>query len=701
MLIGIDTGGTFTDLILFSDAEDKPCIFTHKVPSTPPDFSVGVLRGLRELLAMAADARRNTQDARRISLVHGSTVATNALLERKGANTALVTTKGFRDVLEIGRQTRAEIYNLNVERPAPLVPRNLRLEVTERVDAQGNVLTPLNEADVERVLDRLQRRGVESVAVCLLFSFLRPQHEQRIAELARKRGFFVSASCEVLPEFREYERTSTTVVNAYVSPVMSRYLSQLETEAKKLGAAHVRIMQSNGGSISAQAAGERAVHTLLSGPAAGVLGALHVTRQALTARSRSRLGISTSYPSRERERAVNIITFDMGGTSTDVSLCVGDVRATTEANIGGLPVRVPMMDIHTVGAGGGSIAYVDAGGALRVGPQSAGADPGPVCYGKGEQVTVTDANLILGRIAPKRFLGGRMKLDEGRAREEMKKFARKLGNWEIGKLDGAARAIVRVVNSNMERAIRVISVERGYDPRDFTLLSFGGAGGLHACALAESLRIPRVLIPVYPGLLSAWGCVASDVVKDFARTVMFSVRDKGQGTRGKGQGLFMRLEREAVRTLRREGFASDDIVLMRSLDLRYVGQSYEITTPFAGNVAETLQTFHRLHEQRYGHSSPDEPVEIVTARVRAVGRVSKPTLQPIVRGKADARAAMIARRRIGVTTEVVTTYDREKLKAGNEIIGPALVVEPYATTLVLSNWRGKVDRWGNILMVNG
>jgi N-methylhydantoinase A len=686
MLIGIDTGGTFTDLILCIAAGDKPRIFTHKVPSTPPDFSAGVLRGLRELLAMSAHATGNTRvseaTATRFSLVHGSTVATNALLERKGAKTALITTRGFRDVLEIGRQTRGEIYNLNVERPAPLAPRELRLEVTERVDAQGNVLTPLNEAEVERVLDRLQRRGVESVAVCLLFSFLHPPHEQRIAELARKRGFFVSASCEVLPEFREYERTSTTVVNAYVSPVMSRYLTRLESEAQKLGAAHVRIMQSNGGSISAPAAGERAVHTLLSGPAAGVLGALQVARQALSAPTR---GAATSGP--------NIITFDMGGTSTDVSLCVGDVRVTTEANIGGLPVRVPMMDIHTVGAGGGSIAYMDAGGALRVGPQSAGADPGPVCYGKGEQVTVTDANLVLGRIDPDRFLSGRMRLNVERTREFM-------GSWVHGFMKGmdvseAARAIVRVVNSNMERAIRVISVERGYDPHDFTLLSFGGAGGLHACALAESLRIPRVLIPVHPGLLSAWGCVASDVVKDFTRTVMLSVRDKGQG-------LFMRLEREAVRALRREGFALDDIVLMRSLDLRYVGQSYEITTPFAGNLAETLQTFHRLHEQRYGHSSPDEPVEIVTARVRAIGQVSKPTLQAIERGKADARAALITRRTMQFERPMkVAVYDREQLKAGNEIFGPALVVEPYATTLVLPSWRGKVDRWGNILMVNG
>ncbi len=692
MIIGIDTGGTFTDLILFAESSDgKSCLLTHKVPSTPPDFSVGVLGGLRELLTVAQSVRL------RYDLVHGSTVATNALLERRGANTALITTKGFRDVLEIGRQTRAEIYNLNVERPTPLVPRNWRLEVTERVDARGNVLTPLNETEVERALDKLQQRGVESVAVCLLFSFLHPQHEQRIAEAARKRGFFVSASCEILPEFREYERTSTTVVNAYISPVMSRYLTQLETEAKKLGAAHVRIMQSNGGSISAQAAGERAVHTLLSGPAAGVLGALHVARQALTARSRSRLRYDIL--SREHERAVNIITFDMGGTTTDVSLCVGDVRVTTEGSVGGLPVRVPMMDIHTVGAGGGSIAYLDAGGALRVGPQSAGADPGPVCYGKGEQVTVTDANLILGRIDPERFLGGRMKLDEGRAREAMKKFARQLGNWAIGKLEDAARAIVRVVNSNMERAIRVISVERGYDPRDFTLMSFGGAGGLHACALAESLRIPRVLIPIHPGLLSAWGCVASDVVKDFARTVMLSVRDKGQGTRDKGQDLFMSLEREAVRTMRREGFATDDIVLMRSLDVRYVGQSYEITTPFAGNLAETLQTFHRLHEQHYGHSAPDEPTEIVTARVRAVGRVSKPTLQAIVRGTADARAALITQRMMQFERPMkVAVYDRERLKAGNEIPGPALVVEPYATTLVLSNWRGKVDKWGNILL---
>jgi len=389
----------------------------------------------------------------------------------------------------------------------------------------------------------------------------------------------------------------------------------------------------------------------------------------------------------------------MGGTSTDVSLCAGDVRITTEGSVGGLPVRVPMMDIHTVGAGGGSMASLDAGGALRVGPQSAGADPGPVCYGKGEQVTVTDANLVLGRIDPERFLGGRMRLDVERAEAALEKFARTMtgqGSGFSGHGVEAARAIVRVVNSNMERAIRVISVERGYDPRDFTLVSFGGAGGLHACALAESLRIPRVLIPVHPGLLSAWGCVASDVVKDFARTVMCAVERRAYGVVRK---VFAALEREGVRALQREGFAPEDIVLMRSLDLRYVGQSYEITTPFAGNLAETLPTFHRLHEQHYGHSSPEEPIEIVTARVRAVGQVSQPRLQPIARGVADARAALITRHTMQLERPMkVAVYDREHLKAGNAIPGPALVVEPYATTLLLPNWRGKVDRWGNILL---
>ncbi|HEY7296037.1 MAG TPA: hydantoinase/oxoprolinase family protein, partial [Dehalococcoidia bacterium] len=478
-VLGVDVGGTFTDFYLWHKGELR----VFKRPSTPDDPARAVLAGLDEADLVSAE------------LVHGSTVATNALLERRGARTALVTTAGFRDAIVIGRQARAQMYALEPTRPEPLVPAERRFEAAERVAADGSVLLPLTESEAERVADEVAHSGAESVAICLLFSFLHPDHELRLAEALRRRGLLVSASVEVLPEYREYERMSTTAVNAYLAPVVSRYLARLQRDLAGRGVSQLRVMQSDGGSLAGEMAGRLAVRTVLSGPAGGVAGAFAAGQTA---------------------GAGHLITFDMGGTSTDVALCPGHILYRTDLSIDGLAVRTPSVDVHTVGAGGGSIARLDAGGALRVGPESAGADPGPACYGRGDQPTVTDAQLVLGRLRPDRFLDGRMRLEPEAARRALAALDGRRGRM----IEAIAADIVRVANANMERAIRVISVERGYDPRDFALLAFGGAGPLHACDLAEALRIPRVIVPPHPGVLSAFGMVVADVTRDYVSAVL-------------------------------------------------------------------------------------------------------------------------------------------------------------------------------------
>ena len=491
LVIGVDTGGTFTDFIALAP---NGKVYTHKRLSTPKDPGQAVLEGLDELLSQLEQAGQLGQPAseatpaslekdRELRLVHGSTVATNAVLERKGARTALLVTSGFRDLLLIGRQHRKELYELMPEAPTPLIPRDLTFEVHERVGPSGDVVIPLAEDSVREVLPALSHMGVQSVAVVFLHSYAEPDHERRVAELLREHGFFVSASHEILPEHREYERASTTALNAYVSPIMQRYLGRLSLAAEEKGFGNLRVMQSSGGVTDASSAGRLGVHTILSGPAGGVVGAFKAAVAA---------GID------------HIVTFDMGGTSTDVSLVPGAPSVTTESQIQGYPVPRPVLDIHTVGAGGGSIARVDAGGAMRVGPESAGADPGPACYGRGGQdVTVTDANVLLDRLPLDSFLGGKMRLDLDAARQAGRRLADALG----ATVEDAAYSVLQVVASNMERAIKVISVERGYDPRDFCLVSFSGAGSLHACELARNLSIPKVLVPPFPGVLSprwAW-----------------------------------------------------------------------------------------------------------------------------------------------------------------------------------------------------
>jgi N-methylhydantoinase A len=660
MRIGIDIGGTFTDFVVFDESSGN--WHTFKLLSTPADPATAVLDGLARL---AADTRP--------AVVHGSTVATNALLERKGARTALITTCGFRDILTIGRQVRTDIYDLFADRPPPLVPPDRCLEVTERVDHHGQVLVALQVEEIPALIETLRAQGIESVAVSLLFSFLHPEHEARLAADLRGAGFLVSASSEILPEFREYERASTVVVNAYVAPVMDRYLGRLE---ENLSASDFRIMQSNGGSIRTSEARRQAVRSILSGPAGGVVGALHIARAA---------GF--------RE----VITFDMGGTSTDVSLSRGEVQVTTEAEIGGLPIRIPVVNIHTVGSGGGSIAYLDAGGALRVGPESAGADPGPVAYGRGgRQPTVTDANLTLGRLAPDYFLGGQMPLDVQAAASALANLAQE-ANLEpppgLSPAQAAALGVIQVVNAHMERALRVISVERGYDPGDFTLVSFGGAGGLHACDLARGLGMRRVVIPRGASTLSAFGMLAADVIKDYVLTVMLPGETPYQELERRLAPLAARGRREVTG----EGIPPERISLHAELDMRYVGQSYELTLPLAPNF---VADFHAAHKRVYGHSQPGAPIEVVNVRLRAVGAVPPPPLSRAISSSSAPTEALAAWRPVVLDGGLATVpfYLGERLTAGNRISGPAVIAQPDTTILLFGRDRAWVDEYSNIVV---
>jgi len=633
MRIGIDAGGTFTDFIV---CHDSGAIETFKLRSNPRSPASVILRGL----AQAAGSRR-------AEVIHGSTVATNALLERKGVRTALVTTAGFEDVIHIGRQNRAELYNLRPKARVPIIPRTMCFGLSERTYFDGVIGEPPRSQEIARLKARLRRAGVESIAICFLHAYRNPKNEKQVAEALEDFGY-VCSSHEVCPEFREYERSSTTLINAYVGPLMDRYLGELERGRWR----SISIMQSNGGFMSTKEARQHAIRTVLSGPAGGVIGALETARLA---------GFS------------RILGFDMGGTSTDVSLSDGQARETMEASIDGFPVRVPMLDIHTVGAGGGSIARVDEGGLLRVGPESAGADPGPACYGVGVHPTVTDAHVTLGRIAADQLIGGEMHLHVERAFAAVDSIARQLGIGGVA----AARGILRVANANMERAIRVVSVERGHDPRDFALVAFGGCGGLHACEIAAELGIRTVLVPEHAGALSALGMLVADRVRDYAAGVLNCSNIERE---------FARLESVARKQLRGSQLA-------RSADIRYSGQSYELTVPW--NVRDPGTPFHREHQRVYGYANPDHAVEIVTIRVRARVAVKKPKL---VARRPSARAVkQPAVRRIysaGAWRET-PVYARSSLPAA-ELHGPALVVDYGSTTLIPPGWTLSRDKLGNL-----
>jgi N-methylhydantoinase A len=642
MRIAIDTGGTFTDCVYLENGR----LEILKVRSTPGDPATAVLAAVEQI---ARGTRAETR--------HGTTVGTNAVLERTGARVAFVTTAGFEDMLAIGRQARARLYDLFFKKDEPLAPAGMRFGVEERTASDGSILQPVCAAQLDDLREAIRSAAPESIAVSLLFGFANPASEQAVAAALSGIGVPLSLSHEILPEFREYERASTVAINAYLAPKMQTYLTRLDA-GLAARESQLDVMQSSGGIVPATLAAREPVRTILSGPAGGVVGALTVARRA---------GFT------------NILTFDMGGTSTDVAFVDGQggLKTTTEFEIAGMPVAVPMLDIHTVGAGGGSLASFDAGGALRVGPESAGADPGPVCYGIGRRPTVTDANLLLGRLDADHFLGGRMQLDEARTLEYLERARGALRETHI-----FADGIVRLAEAHMTQALRKISVEQGRDPRECVLVSFGGAGPLHACALAKALEIQRVLVPQFPGALSAYGILVSDAVRDYARTVMLKPDDPA-------------LE-EHFRAI--EHGNSDAV---RTADVRYVGQGYELNVPWSPDFAAH---FHALHAERYGYSDARRPMEIVNVRVRIVSATKELALQPVEVREGDGAQAVLKEKRVYCEGEregewrTGKLYDRALLRAGDCFAGPAVIAEYSATTFLPPGARACVDQWLNLVI---
>ena len=671
--VGVDVGGTFTDVVVAGGSG----LTMLKVPSTPDAPDRGVLDGLD-----AATERADFAPADATFFGHGTTVATNALLEREWAATALVTTEGFRDAVEIGRQTRPDLYDLRAEKPDPIVDRDRRFEVPERLDRRGEVVEPFDEDAARAVARTVADADVESVAVAFLFAFENDANERRMREVLREEGVDaeISLSSDVLPEIREYERSLATSINAALKPVMNRYLGRLETGVADAGVpTGVKVMQSNGGMASATATRERPVNTLLSGPAAGVRGAAHVAGES---------GVD------------DVLTMDMGGTSCDVSLVQdGDPVVTTEGQVGDYPVTVPMVDVHTIGAGGGSIAWVDEGESLRVGPRSAGADPGPICYGRGgTEPTVTDAHLLLGRIDPAAFFEG--SADEATVRAAVReRVADPLGL----SVEAAAQGIVDVANANMERALRVVSVERGHDPRDFSLVAYGGAGPLHAAELAAELDVPRVVVPRSAGVLSALGLLISDAAYEEG---VSAVRPWAEVDPADLTERFETMEVEGRERLASEGYGPDRRRFERAVDLRYHGQSFDlrVSMPEGRLDAESLRAaadrFHERHERRYGHASPNEPVELVTVRLRARGVVDPPTLSVAEGTGTDAEATPRTTRpaTFGGETGETPVYDRETLEPGAEFDGPAVVESVESTAVVPPGADAHVDDSGNVVI---
>ncbi|WP_176086039.1 hydantoinase/oxoprolinase family protein [Martelella sp. HB161492] len=676
--IGVDSGGTFTDVCLFND--ESGAIEIWKVSSTPDDpsraIAQGVVEGLEKVGANAADLT---------FLGHGTTVATNALIELRGVKTGLVVSDGFRDLLEIGRQKRPNLYDMFAEKPEQLVTRDLRCEVPERLKADGSVAVPLDEEALREAFRTLATQDVKALAICFLYGFLNTKHEERALAIAAEElpDVFVSASHAVAPEFREYERLSTTVVNAYLGPVMQRYIRRLKDRLGEIGLQVApQLTQSNGGVIGFDQASNLPVRTVLSGPSTGVVGAQAIGRMA---------GFD------------NIITFDVGGTSSDVALLQnGLCHLTGEADVHGYPIKAPMLDIHTVGAGGGSIAHVDTGGLLKVGPRSAGAHPGPVCYGLGsEEPTVTDANIVLQTLNPVEILGGRMKVRRDLALAAIQKLADRL-NVDVME---TAQGIIAVVTANMAKAIRVISVQRGHDPRDYALMAFGGAGPLHAARLARELDMSTVIVPLTPGTLCALGLLLTDLRSDFALSRLMELSDAARSALEDG---FAALAEQAGVWFDAEKIADDRRVVTRTVDMRYAGQNYELSVtvpagPVTGETFAALEKgFEAAHRQRFGFIAEGEPIQIVTLRVEAAGIVDKAEFQKQDDAGPDASTAKIGEREVYMSEAggfvICPVYERSLMKAGNVIAGPAIVEQMDTTTVLLPGMTGKVDPYLNLIL---
>ncbi len=687
--VTVDTGGTFSDFVYLNEETREVSI--SKVPSTPDDPSRAILQGVEMLLAkgVAPDDIG--------FFCHGTTVGTNALLEGKGVKTGLLVTQGFRGIYPVGEQARpygAAIFDVMYDKPALLVPQSLTGEVKERVDHRGQVLRALDETALRETLRALAAHDIESIAVCLLFSFLHPQHEERVREIAREElpGCSISLSCEIVPLIREYHRLSTTVINAYLQPILARYIDRLDRRlsAAGIGTRQKYIMQSNGGMATFAAAARTAVTTVLSGPAGGVTAGAYACRM-------------TGFQ--------NIITFDMGGTSCDVALIRdGEPFIASRGKIEGRDLALPMMDINTVSAGGGTIARVDRFGALQVGPQSAGAKPGPACYGRGGELpTITDCNLVMGHLSEDNFLGGQMRLDLGRARAAVKtKVADPLGIDAVA----AAEGIVRVIEVKMEEAIKAISTMRGHDLRDFMLLAFGGAGPVHAGRIARDLGMAGLIVPLYPGVYSAIGLIMSDVKHDYVQSKMQPMSELSGDAVNR---MFERLEARAAADLRSDGFTPEHIKIQRALDMRYAGQGYEITLPCdalslassasggakgGGDLGELRRQFDQQHRSMFGHMAPEQAVEVVSYRVRGLGLVPpvelprfKPTGATLADAQRDTRRARFDGRDVECPV-----YQRERLDVGLTLRGPAILDQFDCTTVIYGGQVARVDEWKNLIV---
>jgi len=690
--LGIDIGGTFTDVTLLDSVTGAVQI--GKVSSTPADPSRGFIAATERMLQQAAIIPADVE-----YLVHATTVATNAIIEGKMTRTGFITTEGFRDMLEIARQTRPTLYDLHFEKAPPLIPRYHCIGVPQRMDARGQVLLPLDEDAVREAARTLRADGADSVAVCFLHSYVNAKHEQQAYAILRETfpDIAISISSDVAPEFREYFRASTTVINAGIRPIVARYLQRIEERLREAGVeAELLVMQSNGGVLSFASASERPVFMVESGPAAGVVAAAH-------------LSTLLDEP--------KVVSFDMGGTTAKVGLILDsqphvtrdyEVGAIAKASgggaRGGYPIRTPVIDLVEIGAGGGSIAWIDSGGGLRVGPRSAGADPGPVCYGNGGvEPTVTDANLVLGRLNADYFLGGEIALDVDRARAAIRRHCAEPLGMDVVE---SAHAIVEIANAAMVNALRLVLVQRGYDPRDFTLIAFGGAGPVHANRLAAETEIPTVIIPMSPGTTSALGLLVTDLRHDFSTTLM---RRMDGLDPVEAESTYRQLEARGRADLARDGIAPEAMRFSRQMDLRYIGQGYELTLPLptqpldGATCAQTCEQFHREHDRAYGHSAPDEPVELVALRVAAVGTITKPRPRDLASAVSEDPAPACNATRDVYFAETggyvaCTTYDRYRIGAGMVIDGPAIVEELDSTTVIHPGYRAVADRYGDLIL---